>query len=322
MAYLGESFMNGPELVQLALEILNFDFEAEEKVVVSKIKDIMEKYANLDLDIDKEVFTAMLREYPQHVDSVYLPEMYNTIAKEYGGDYKVYVDSLYARSEITSPRGLQRFFERDTTYNLMDGPAISLGIDLIVKYFEMNQSINEASQNIEKGERLYNAAIRRMYADRNFYPDANSTMRLSFGTVKGYSPMDGVDYSYYTTAKGILEKARTHHPDPDFALGANLISLLKEQNYGKYADEKGEMKVCFISDNDITGGSSGSAMFNAKGELLGLAFDGNWEAMSGDILFEPKLQRCVGVDIRYILFVIDKYANASNLIQELQPSLK
>ena len=322
MAYLGESFMNGPELVQLALEILNFDFEAEEKVVVSKIKDIMEKYANLDLDIDKEVFTAMLREYPQHVDSVYLPEMYNTIAKEYGGDYKVYVDSLYARSEITSPRGLQRFFERDTTYNLMDDPAISLGIDLIVKYFEMNQSINEASQNIEKGERLYNAAIRRMYADRNFYPDANSTMRLSFGTVKGYSPMDGVDYSYYTTAKGILEKARTHHPDPDFALGANLISLLKEQNYGKYADEKGEMKVCFISDNDITGGSSGSAMFNAKGELLGLAFDGNWEAMSGDILFEPKLQRCVGVDIRYILFVIDKYANASNLIQELQPSLK
>jgi hypothetical protein len=322
MAYLGESFMNAPELVQLALEILNFDFEAEEKVVVSKIKDIMEKYANLDLDIDKEVFTAMLREYPQHVDSVYLPEMYNTIAKEYGGDYKVYVDSLYARSEITSPRGLQRFFERDTTYNLMDDPAISLGIDLIVKYFEMNQSINEASQNIEKGERLYNAAIRRMYADRNFYPDANSTMRLSFGTVKGYSPMDGVDYSYYTTAKGILEKARTHHPDPDFALGANLISLLKEQNYGKYADEKGEMKVCFISDNDITGGSSGSAMFNAKGELLGLAFDGNWEAMSGDILFEPKLQRCVGVDIRYILFVIDKYANASNLIQELQPSLK
>lgn len=322
MAYLGESFMNGPELVQLALEILNFDFEAEEKVVVSKIKDIMEKYANLDLDIDKEVFTAMLREYPQHVDSVYLPEMYNTIAKEYGGDYKVYVDSLYARSEITSPRGLQRFFERDTTYNLMDDPAISLGIDLIVKYFEMNQSINEASQNIEKGERLYNAAIRRMYADRNFYPDANSTMRLSFGTVKGYSPMDGVDYSYYTTAKGILEKARTNHPDPDFALGANLISLLKEQNYGKYADEKGEMKVCFISDNDITGGSSGSAMFNAKGELLGLAFDGNWEAMSGDILFEPKLQRCVGVDIRYILFVIDKYANASNLIQELQPSLK
>ena len=101
-----------------------------------------------------------------------------------------------------------------------------------------------------------------------------------------------------------------------------MISLLKEQNYGKYADEKGEMKVCFISDNDITGGSSGSAMFNAKGELLGLAFDGNWEAMSGDILFEPKLQRCVGVDIRYILFVIDKYANASNLIQELQPSLK
>lgn len=316
MAYFGESFMNGPELVQLALEILNFDFEAEEKYVVAKIKGVMERYANLDLDIDKEVFVAMLKEYRAKVDSTYLPEMYRTISKDYAGNERAYVDSLYARSEITSPRGLKRFFERDTTFNIMDDPAISLGIDLIVKYFEMNQSITVASENITHGERLFNAAIRRMYDDRNYYSDANSTMRLSFGTVGGYSPIDGVDYDYYTTTKGVLEKVRAHQGDSDFAVGADVLSLLASKDFGRYADEKGDMKVCFISNNDITGGNSGSAMFNDKGELLGLAFDGNWEAMSGDIIFEPQLQRCVGVDIRYILFIIDKYAKATNLMKE------
>ncbi|WP_394700427.1 S46 family peptidase [uncultured Bacteroides sp.] len=322
MAYFGESFMNGPELVQLALDILNFDFGAEEKYVVAKIKEITDKYANLDLDIDKKVFTAMLKEYRSQVDSVYLPEMYHTISTKYAGNEQAFVDSLYAHSDLTSPRGLKRFFERDTTYNIMDDPAVSLGVDLIVKYFEMSQSVNKASENITRDERSFNSAVRRMYADRNYYPDANSTMRLSFGNVSGYSPSDGVDYGYYTTTKGILEKVKAHWGDSDFAVGSDVLSLLASKNFGRYADKKGDMKVCFISTNDITGGNSGSAMFNARGQLLGLAFDGNWEAMSGDIIFEPKLQRCVGVDIRYILFIIDKYGKAGNLIQELSLSSK
>ncbi len=322
IAYLGESFMNGPELIQLGLEILNFDFGAEEKYIVAKIKGILERYANLDLNIDKDVFVAMLKEYRTKVDSTYLPEMYHSIANDYAGNERAYVDSLYAHSQLVSPKGLKRFFDRDTTYNIMDDPAISLCIDLIVKYFEMNQSIAAASDNIAHEERLYNAAIRRMYADRNYYPDANSTMRLSFGTVKGYSPKDGVDYDYYTTTKGILEKVKTHLGNSDFEVGADVLSLLASKNFGRYADKKGDMNVCFISTNDITGGNSGSAMFNNRGELLGLAFDGNWEAMSGDIIFEPKLQRCVGVDIRYILFIIDKYAKATNLMKEFVFSSK
>lgn len=318
LAYFVESFLNGPELIQLALTILNFDFEGEQKTVVSNLKAIVEKYGSLDLGIDKEVFTAMLKEYRSKVDSSYLPEFYNTIATQYGGNDKTYVDSLYAHSELTTPRGLKRFLERDTTYHLYDDPAINLGIDLIGKMFEISIQTREPAMNITRNERLLNAAVRRMYSFRNFYPDANSTMRLSFGTVCGYTPFDGAEYNYYTTTKGVLEKVKAHTSDVDFEVQPEILSLLSAHDFGRYADEKGEMNVCFISNNDITGGNSGSAMFNEKGELLGLAFDGNWEAMSSDILYEPKMQRCIGVDVRYILFMIEKYGKAGNLIKELK----
>jgi hypothetical protein len=143
-------------------------------------------------------------------------------------------------------------------------------------------------------------------------------MRLSFGTVGGYTPFDGATYDYYTTVKGIFEKVKEHAGDIDFAVQPELLSLLSSGDFGRYANAQGEMNVCFISNNDITGGNSGSAMFNAKGELLGLAFDGNWEAMSSDIVFEPDLQRCIGVDVRYMLFIMEKYGKAGNLVQELK----
>ncbi len=317
-AYFGESFLNGPELIQLALSILNFDFEGDAKSVTSQLKAIAGKYANLDTDIDKEVFTALLREYRSKVDSVYLPDVYRTISAEYGGSEQRYADSLYARSELTTPRGLTRFLEQDSTYDIYADPAISLGIDLIAQLFEMNMAMQHSSDEIGRNERLFNAAVRRMYASRHFYPDANSTMRLSFGTVRGYAPSDGTEYAHYTTTKGVLEKVRSHAGDVDFAVQPEILSLLSSGDFGRYADEKGEMKVCFISDNDITGGNSGSAMFNARGELIGLAFDGNWEAMSSDILYEPKMQRTIGVDMRYILFMIEKYGQAKHLIEELK----
>ena len=317
-SYFVEAFLNGPELVQQALTILNFDFEGEHDVVVANLKKIVETYKNLDVDIDKEVFTAMLKEYRSQVDSVYLPEVYHTIATQYGGDDRAFVDSLYAHTQLATPRGLKRFLERDTTYQLLDDPAISLGIDLITKAFELNMQMQEPSVQIDRGERLLNAAIRRFYASRNFYPDANFSMRLSFGTICGYAPFDGAHYNYYTTTRGVLEKVRAHEGDVDFEVQPEFLSLLSSGDFGRYADENGEMKVCFISNNDITGGNSGSAMFNARGELLGLAFDGNWEAMSSDILYEPDMQRCIGVDIRYVLFVIEKYGKASELIRELK----
>jgi hypothetical protein len=317
MAYLGEAFLNGPELVQLALEIMNFDYEAEEKVVVARMKKLLDKYANLDLPLDKEVFTAMIKIYRSQVDSVYYPDFYATIANEYNGNDRAFVDSLYAASKITTPLGMKLFLEQDTTYNIFEDPAISLPIDLLERIFDMLQVIQEPSACIERDERLFNAAIRRMSSERNFYPDANSTLRLSFGAVRGYTPFDGAEYNHYTTTRGILEKVKAHAGDRDFTVESEILALLSSEDVGRYANESGEMTVCFISNNDITGGNSGSAMFNADGELLGLAFDGNWEAMGSDFIYEPDRQRCIGVDIRYMLFVMEKLGKADHLIKAL-----
>ena len=301
----------------MALNILNFDFEAEHEAVVANMEKIVEQYANLNPQLDKQVFAALLDVYRSKVDSVYWPDLYHVIDSAYAGNTKAYVDQLYARTQLVTPRGLQRFLVRDTTYHIYEDPAVTLGIDLLTKLFEMHFDMFLPSREIGRGERLLNAAVRRMYSDRRFYPDANSTMRLSFGTVCGYEPYDGAVYNYFTTSRGILEKVREHPGDPSYAVQPELLRLLESRQFGPYADSDGEMKVCFISNNDITGGNSGSAMFDARGRLLGLAFDGNWEAMSSDVLYEPRLQRTIGVDIRYVLFIIGKYGGATRLIKEM-----
>ena len=148
------------------------------------------------------------------------------------------------------------------------------------------------------------------------YPDANSTMRLTYGKVGGYKPTDAVSFNYFTTMKGIFEKEDS--TNWEFVVSPKLKELYAKRDFGQYVDADGTMHVCFLSNNDITGGNSGSPVIDAKGRLLGLAFDGNWEAMSGDIVFENELQRRINVDIRYVLFIIEKYGEAMNIIEELK----
>lgn len=318
MAYFSEAFANGPELITAALSVLNFDFEAEESDLERNMRRLLDIYVNMDLEIDKRVFVAMLKEYAAEVDAEFLPDVYPVIKKKFKGDYQAFVDDMYERSELGTPRGFERVVKADTTYVLFEDPAASFAIDMLVKFYEFNQSVSEANSKIEQNERLLNEAVREMEADKDFYPDANSTMRLSFGMVGGYSPGDAIEYTYYTTTKGIFDKIRQYKGDTDFEVLPSVVELLQRRDFGRYATKEGDMNVCFISDNDITGGNSGSGMFNGKGELIGLAFDGNWEAMSGDIVFEPKLQRCIGVDIRYVLYMIEKYGKASRLVDELK----
>lgn len=318
MAYFGECFANGPEVVTAAWSVLNFDFEAEESVLERNMRQLLELYANIDLGIDKKVFVAMLKEYAAVVEPENLSETYSIIEKNFKGDYQAYVDDLYDRTELGTSRGFERVVKKDSTYVLFEDPAISFVVDMLMKSYELSMAAEEENIKIERNERLLNEAVRLMEADKDFYPDANSTMRLSFGMVGGYSPKDALEYTYYTTTKGIFDKIREYKGDSDFEVIPSIVDLLERKDFGRYAAENGNMNVCFISDNDITGGNSGSGMFNGNGELIGLAFDGNWEAMSSDITYEPNLQRCIGVDIRYVLYMIEKYGKASRLINELK----
>ena len=167
------------------------------------------------------------------------------------------------------------------------------------------------------GQRLYIAGLMRMQPNKAWASDANFTLRLTYGRVLPYDPADGIHYNYYTTLKGVMEKENPQNPT-EFTVPARLKELYAAKDFGRYANERGELPVAFLADCDITGGNSGSPVLNAKGALLGLAFDGNWEAMSGDVAFEPELQRTIAVDVRYVLFVIDKFAGAGWLLDELQ----
>ena len=319
-SFLLETFFEGPELLQLALRILNFDFGDEPQRVEAALKEVVKQYADMDITVDKEVFVAMAHRLRQHIGSDYLPAFYCTVDTLYGGNLRAYVDTLYARSEVTTVRGLKRFLEQDSTFHFFDDPAVSLTIDLLTQVFELNMQMQASSVRIEQGERRLNAVIRRMYDDRNFYPDANSTLRLSFGTVCGYRPQDAVYYNYYTTTEGVLAKVKQHAGDMDFDVQPQLLDLLKTRDFGSYANDRGELPVCFLTNNDITGGNSGSAMFNERGELIGLAFDGNWEGISSDYCYEPDLQRTIGVDVRYMLYIMEQYGNAGHLLRELKMS--
>ena len=154
-----------------------------------------------------------------------------------------------------------------------------------------------------------------MSPEKTLYPDANSTMRLSYGTIQDYDPRDGVTYKYYTTLQGVVDKYKAG--DYEFDLPQRLIDLNNKKQFGRYASSEGYMPVCFLTTNDITGGNSGSPVMNGNGELIGLAFDGNWEAMSGDVAYETELQRTIAVDIRYVLWIMDVYAGAGHLVKEM-----
>ena len=275
-------------------------------------ENIAPAYGDYSADTDRKIAKAMLKFYRDNAKPENylkdLPEDFATM------DIDAFVDCLFDNSVFTSAESLKNTIEEKGT-GVFDDPAVKVAASIIKEVFSVYGEINEADNALAAAIKTYTAGLLEWKEGQPSYPDANFTMRLTYGKVGGYSPKDAVIYRYYTTLDGVMEKE-----DPDnweFVVPEKLKELWKNKDFGKYALPDGKMPVAFLSNNDITGGNSGSPIMNAKGELIGLAFDGNWESMSSDVMFEPDLQRCINVDIRYVLFIIEKYGNAKWLIKEM-----
>ncbi|MDT8401454.1 MAG: S46 family peptidase [Bacteroidales bacterium] len=320
--YLAECLMRGTELPAMArnaqglISALASEDEEEINEAVLRLKKRAEGfYKDYNPPTDRKATKAMIKVFKEDIDPLYWPEFVAQIDQQFGGDVDRYVDYMFDNSIFTSEEKFMSFLAKPDAEKLETDPALKNGMDVMMVYRDLMQKSGEFDTNLEKGRRLYIAGLREMDPELVLYPDANFTMRLTYGSVLPYQPKDAVIYKHFTTMEGVIEK---YIPgDYEYDLPDRLIELYGQKKFGKYADPAGHMPVCFLTNCDITGGNSGSPVINGKGELIGLAFDGNWEAMSGDVAFEPDLQRCISVDIRYVLWIMDIYAGAGHLVEEM-----
>jgi len=319
--FYASSGASGLEIIQVAGRASAID-EAWEKKDKAALATAVEAYRSSipsmfkdkDPAIEKKKLAEILKLYARNVPEAEQPAIFKDITKEYGTDFNAYADNVYATSIFATQEKLKKFLDKPKRSTLEKDPAWKLSKSVSETSAKYMNTMMTLRNNVATGNRMFMAGLREMEPDKKFYPDANSTMRMSYGKVLDYYPADAVHYDYYTTLFGVMQKEDPNNEE--FIVEKKLKDLYQQKDYGKYG-QNGEMIVCFLTTNDITGGNSGSPVINGDGQLIGLAFDGNWEAMSGDISFEPDLQRTINVDIRYVLFIIDKFAGATNLINEL-----
>ena len=321
MMFWGETFMRNDELSQRAFRVHN----GAEPVGSGKRQHINFKNNRdkWDLATDREILGTLLQNYRQQVkDERWLPEFYTkVIDKKYGGDCQAYANALYKKSALIK-KG--RVYPNKKSF--MKDMGVSYGFDLVEMFFGFRLALSDLNNDIDEQERLLCDAKMQMEMDQPHYSDANFTMRMSHGQVKEYT-LGGKPSGYYTAVKSIVDKMRTGDQVEDYKVEPEIMALMNsvsERQPGGtgslpyYVDKRtGKMQLCFLTTNDITGGNSGSPMFDGQNRLIGLAFDGNWDSLSSDIFFDKLLARCIGVDIRYVLFMMDHWGHADRLLREL-----
>jgi len=324
LQYTTESFFSSCEIIAIANRAnglyITLLKEPENKSLIDSLSRILKTrwndfYNEYNPATDMKVIPAIMQLYLDNVPEKYRPDFFNQVKTRYKNDFVRYTKDLFARSMFADKKRFDAFIKNPTAKALEKDPVFQTALSVFKTYRLMYMQRGAFEDDFDKGHRLYVAGLMEMNPDRIYYPDANFTMRLTYGTVQDYYPRDAVHYDYLTTLDGVMEKE-----DPDnweFVVSSRLKELYKNKDYGQYG-ENGRMPLCFITNNDITGGNSGSPVMDGEGNLLGLAFDGNWEAMSSNIVSEPALQRCICVDIRYVLFIMDKYAGATHLINEMK----
>ena len=287
------------------------------KANIDILKQVFEAIHNKDYDheVDRKVTKALLPLYAEMIPADQRLSIYDVIAKEYKGDYNKFVDAMYDGSIMSNQANFDKFIKKPTVKAIEKDIATQFSRSKFDRYMSLRDALGNSGQELAMLHKTYVRGLGEMKLPVPSYPDANFTIRLTYGNVKPYNPKDGVHYNYYTTAKGILEKENPE--DSEFTVPAKLKELIEKRDFGRYALPNGDLPVCFLSTNDITGGNSGSPVLNANGELIGCAFDGNWESLSGDINFDNNLQRCINLDIRYALFILEKLGNCGHLINEM-----
>ena len=291
-------------------------FDAPEKIN-ERMKSI---YASLhDRDyvhsIDRRIAKEVLPLYFELTKPEERDAYLNEVEKKYKGKLGKYIDEVYDNSILANEKNLNKFLKKPTLKKLESDPAYKLRSAIIASQRELSKKNSEFAKRMNPLHKTYLKGLLQKAGNDPMAPDANSTMRLTYGTVKSYEPKDGVTYNHYTTLKGVMQKENPN--SSEFIVPARLKELYEKKEYGDYAMPDGEMPVAFLTTNDITGGNSGSGVLNSRGELIGLAFDGNWESLSGDINFDNIKQRCINVDIRYVLFIVEKFGNCKRLIDEM-----
>ena len=301
------------------MEVLQ-ETSSREKAAEAGLKAYDKAYKDYNEALDRKETVALLGFYRDNQNPELLPQL-DSLAEGFDTfatmDLQAYTDYLFEKSIFTSREKLEKSLESEEFLGtLFTDPAFKLALTAYQQAFTLYSQMMMFEEAGKEANKAYTAGQLEWMAGQPSYPDANFTMRLSYGQVLPYSPKDGLVYNYFTTSDGILEKENPD--DPEFIVPAKLKELILKKDFGRYADPAdGKLHVCFLTNNDITGGNSGSPVMDGDGNLIGLAFDGNWEAMSSDVLFEPELQRCICVDIRYVLFCIDKLGGAGSLLKEM-----
>lgn len=321
--YIREGILRGPEIFSFAseasslYEALKGSDKAKITRAADELQESLDKYfKDYDANTDMKITGALLKLYSENVTKKYIPEFFKEITGKYKGDYNAYAKRMFENTIFADKSRMEAFLKSPSAKKLNRDMAFTAMQSLFETMDVISLDLNKFKPNLEKGRRLLMAGLIEMNKDKTIYPDANSTMRLTYGTANGYIPRDAEYYKYFTTLKGYLEKGIKG--DVDFDFPKKLTEMYKAKDFGRYADKDSTLHTCFITNNDITGGNSGSPVINGDGALIGLAFDGNWEAMSGDIAYEPVLQKCICVDIRFVLWTIDKFAGASHLVKEMR----
>jgi hypothetical protein len=321
--YAREALLSGAEIFAFAAESSSLyqALKGSDKVKINAAAEELRKalgeyFKDYDANTDMKLVGSLLKLYAIKVNPRYIPGVFQIIGSKYKGNFDEYAQKMFQKTIFADQAKMESFLNKPSTKALDKDMAFVAMRSIFETLNLISQDLSKTTANLDKARRLFVAGLNEMNSDKAVYPDANSTMRLTYGVVDGYFPHDATYYDYFTTLKGYDEKGIAG--DVDFDFPQRLIDLYKAKDYGQYGDKDGTLHTCFTTNNDITGGNSGSPVINGNGELIGIAFDGNWEAMSGDVAFERELQKCINVDIRFVLWTIDKYAGAGHLVDEMK----